>query len=143
MQDVKLNIQAAGLFDLGISNNDFTSVDGFDTTVDVNIFTDSRAPQNYVRDAVNRRGWIGDILNNYTLGSINWVYDQARITNDTLNGLKISTLNAFQYMIDKKQLEKIDVSVTQVDDKGVIIDIFLTPINAEPVKYSILWKETK
>lgn len=143
MQDMKLRRIEGGLYDLVIEDKKFVSVNGFETNILLNILTDARANKSLVPYAINRRGWMLNILREYDLGSQNWIYDQSIISQDVINGLRSSTINAFRHMISTGQIKNIEVNIEQTNDTSLTINIILYPPNEEPKSYSILWKTTQ
>lgn len=144
MQDVLIRANSDGLYDLVVEGNSFASAGGFETAIPVSLFTDARAPSALVSEPQNRRGWIGNLLTASTmrqLGSILWVLDQARITQETLNVARLAAQDAFQWMIDDGAALSVFVNLTR-SSGGIIIAISITDTSNVVNRYQTLWRST-
>lgn len=145
MQDVLLQKNSEGYYDLVIEDGTIKGVDGMETAILVSLFTDARASAERVQDPLMRRGWIGNILSpnlERELGSVLWLADTARVNQDTLNFFKAEVKNAFQNMIDKKILSQLNVVSTIIDSKTIQVAIKFINSGDETERYSILWVAT-
>lgn len=106
--DVELNTDN-GYYDISFENGDFKKIEGFDTAIWISIFTDARASESQVEEPHRRRGWIGNENNPVELGSLNWLYEQARLINATVNGIVDSTQRALQWLIDFNYATRVEV----------------------------------
>ena len=87
MTDIKA-IQTDEGWTLGITDGDLTEEDGFDTAIAQTLFTDARAPDNAVVIPEKRSGWMGNLespVEGRELGSLLWLVDQSKLTQDTVN----------------------------------------------------------
>ena len=145
MQDVLISANSDGLYDLVIDGNQFASAGGFETAIPVSLFTDARAPAALVSEPQNRRGWIGNLLTSTTmrqLGSILWILDQARITQETLNIARLAAQDAFQWMVDDSVALGVLVDVAIGKKSGSIITIQITDTSNVVSRYRTLWRAT-
>ena len=145
MQDVLIRANSDGLYDLVIDGNQFASAGGFETAIPVSLFTDARAPAALVSEPQNRRGWIGNLLTAATmrqLGSILWILDQARITQETLNIARLAAQDAFQWMVDDSVALGVLVDVAIGKKSGYIITIQITDTSNVVSRYQTLWRAT-
>ena len=145
MQDVLIRANSDGLYDLVIDGNQFASAGGFETAIPVSLFTDARAPAALVSEPQNRRGWIGNLLTSTTmrqLGSILWILDQARITQETLNIARLAAQDAFQWMVDDSVALGVLVDVAIGKKSGYIITIQITDTSNVVSRYQTLWRAT-
>ena len=144
-QDVVLNRGDNGLFDLQVADQDFDSVEGFETAITISIFTDSRAPSSSVPTPERRRGWIGDILTadvGRSLGSILWTYYQSRLTQSIINEIQIAAQDSLAWLIEDGMARDVSVTVENNTKRGIVVFIdILTPIG-ESKRYSIKWRST-
>ena len=88
MTDIKATQNAIGEWTLGITDKDLTPEDGFDTAIAQVLFTDARAPGDTVPIPEKRRGWMGNLVSpveGRQMGSLLWLVDQSKLTQDTLN----------------------------------------------------------
>jgi phage gp46-like protein len=142
MQDIKLKANSQGLYDRVIGENgDFETVDGFETAILVSLFTDARAPKSLVPNAERRRGWAGSLSLDSFEGSILWVYEQSRLTQDTMNAIESAAYEALYWMVRDKIAKNIQVSVEK-KSRGVEIFITITANNNTVHRYGVLWQKT-
>jgi len=143
-QDLKLK-NYDGLFDLEIDSatKTFKTVDGMETGISVTLFTDARAPGKYVKDASERRGYVGDIIIKRSLGSLLWTYEQVRLTQEVMNNLRADLETAFAPMRNLKQLSNIEIDVTKKSLSSILIDIKLYFTDNRIERYKTLWSQTK
>lgn len=145
MQDILIRANSDGLYDFVIEGNEFASAGGFETAIPVSLFTDARAPAALVSEPRYRRGWIGNLMTAATmrqLGSILWVLDQSRITQERLNVARLAAQDAFQWMIDDGVALNVFVDVTQTASTGFIITIQITDTSNVVSRYQTLWRAT-
>lgn len=144
MQDIKLNIDEQGLYDLSIgTNGDFETVDGMETAILTSIFTDERAESSLVPNAERRRGWTGSLSSEIMglFGSTAWVYEQARNTQLTRNALKLAVQEAFSWMIRDNIARLVNVELENLG-RAVQIVVSITANDNTVQRYGILWKFT-
>lgn len=145
MQDVLIRANSDGLYDLAVDGNVFASAGGFETAIPVSLFTDARAPAALVAEPQNRRGWIGNLMTATTmrqLGSILWVLDQSRITQERLNVARLAAQDAFQWMLDDGVALAVLVDVVRTSQSGIIIHIQITDTSNVVSRYQTLWRAT-
>jgi phage gp46-like protein len=145
MQDILIRANRDGLYDFVIEGNEFASAGGFETAIPVSLFTDARAPAALVAEPQNRRGWIGNLMTAATmrqLGSILWILDQTRITQETLNVARLAAKDAFQWMIDDGVALGVLVNLTRRSQTGIIITIQITDTSNVVSRYQTLWRAT-
>jgi phage gp46-like protein len=145
MQDILIRANRDGLYDFVIEGNEFASAGGFETAIPVSLFTDARAPAALVAEPQNRRGWIGNLMTAATmrqLGSILWVLDQTRITQETLNVARLAAQDAFQWMVDDGVALGVLVNLTRQSQTGIIITIQITDTSNVVSRYQTLWRAT-
>lgn len=145
MQDVLIRANSVGLYDLVVDGNLFASAGGFETAIPVSLFTDARAPAALVAEPQNRRGWIGNLMTAQTmrqLGSILWVLDQARITQETMNIARLAAQDAFSWMTEDGVALSVLVDVTRASKGGFTIAIQITDTSNVVSRYQTLWRAT-
>ena len=145
MQDVLIRANSDGLYDFVIEGNLFASAGGFETAIPVSLFTDARAPAALVTDPQYRRGWIGNLMTAQTmrqLGSILWILDQTRITQETLNTARLAAQEAFQWMLDDGVALSVLVDVVRTARLGMQIIIQITDTSNVVSRYQTLWRAT-
>lgn len=137
-QDILIKSDSNGLYDLQIEDKDFASAVGFETVIPVSYFTDARAPAPLVQDARRRRGWVADS----DIGSLLWLLDQARLTQDTINLARVYAQSALQHLMDNNIATGVTVSVGQSTARKITILTTITVANNDSQRYVSLWKST-
>lgn len=114
--DIDISKNSAGLFDIDIADDgDLVTTEGFDTALKMSIFCERRASPDEVQVSRFRRGWIGNLLAdvvNFEIGSKLWLFDQARLNADTINGVNDSIKDGLLWLIEDDYLDDITVSST-------------------------------
>jgi phage gp46-like protein len=101
--DLAYEQDADGVFDFVIDDDagDFKTDDGFEAAIVVSLFSDRRAYSSEVRDPMKRRGWIGDLVSevpNDRHGSGLWLYEQHRLTQETVIGVRTEAVQSLEWM---------------------------------------------
>lgn len=144
-QDVKVLKNNEGIYDIPISGNDLSSIDGFETAIIVSLFTDARENSANVRDSFNRRGWVGNLLtlkDSFELGSVLWGL-VSRLDQNTLNRADNIVKKALKWMIDDSIADNIDITTTKLNERSAQIEIILYKNMNETSRYITLWNNTK
>lgn len=143
-QDVKLVPDERGNFDFVVKDGQIDFVDGLQSSIDVSLFTDSRAPSSIVQHTDKRRGWVGDItksLEGKFTGSNLWTLDQARLTSGTISQAEIYAKDALAWMVEDQVAQEVNVSVTRVK-RQINIAIEIVALNNTITRYNVLWRNT-
>lgn len=108
-------LDVEGSFDLVIENGDFKTSAGLESPLVVSLFSDRRAYSDEgIGDSLRRRGWLGSTIvggTDHNFGSGLWLYSQARMSQDTINGVRSEAEAALEWMADE---EILDTAVAQV-----------------------------
>jgi len=147
-QDIKLVKNEDGIYDipLNASGDDIDTVDGLETCIIVSLFTDARAGSGNVPNVLRRRGWCGNILTiseNYELGSLLWLLEQARLNQLTLNMAEDKSRKALEHLITDGIADTITTSAEKVDEKSAKLTIILFKQSNEIARFATLWVSTK
>lgn len=144
-QDLQFAKNSDGLFDLVLEGQQFTEVDGLETAILVSLLTDARVPESVVKTPSRRRGWVGNIQTSDTgrqLGSRLWTFEQARITQGTLNDMSVAAEEALAWMVQDFVAKSVSASAVQIDTRTVNIIILIVTIEGKEKQYSVLWRNT-
>ncbi|ATW34598.1 phage GP46 family protein [Candidatus Williamhamiltonella defendens] len=79
---------------------DLASGDDLDTAVFISLFTDQQARADDIYDRDDRRGWWGDLGEDYRIGSRLWLIYRQRLSRDTAEKARDYAREALQWMID-------------------------------------------
>ena len=146
MSDLKLVQGTDGVFDLVVESGNFVIEDGFDTSIWVSLLTDARAPDDKVVKPENRRGWMGDLVSpveDRRLGSLLWLAEQRRLTQETLNETVDFARKAFNWFVDDGIANNVQVTGVIVPRSGIRLTITITALNGETETHHInLWEVT-
>ena len=144
--DISFSQDTSGLYDLEISENgDFQTVAGFDTALLMSIYCERRASASQVPDVSRRRGWIGNEdgeIEGFEIGSLVWLYYQARAISATANGIDSAAREGLQWLLDDGYANRIDVK-SDVYADSVLLDVTISIVN-KPVETRNfeLWQNT-
>lgn len=110
--DAVLQELPGGLFDIKIGfDGDIETEDTFDTAILVSLFTDARADESQVSQSNLRRGWIGnEFTPDFQIGSLLWLFEQAKLTRTLLNEIEDEARAALQWLVD----DGLAVAITNV-----------------------------
>jgi len=137
--DVALNADA-GYYDISFTDGDLTKLQGFDTAIYISIFTDARASETQIEQPERRRGWIGNLGNAIEIGSLNWLYEQARLINATANGLADTTRTCLKWLVDFEYATSVTVTPVRSGANTLDADIRIAhPDGSVESKRVSLW----
>jgi phage gp46-like protein len=137
--DVALNTDA-GYYDISFTDGDLTKLQGFDTAIYISIFTDARASETQIEQPERRRGWIGNLGNAIEIGSLNWLYEQARLINATANGLADTTRTCLKWLVDFEYATSVTVTPVRSGANTLDADIRIAhPDGSVESKRVSLW----
>ena len=143
-QDVELIPDSNGIFDLSIVDNQLGSVEGLQTSIEVSLFTDARAPESIVPDAKNRRGWVGNIktaIDDRSIGGTLWLLDQARLTASTISQAEIYARESLLHFLQDSVASSIDIEIIRAN-RRIDIGIDIKISNNITERYNVLWRLT-
>lgn len=144
-QDVLLQKNEDGVFDLVPEGTDFKSTNGLETAILLSLFTNARASQGEVPESSRRQGWSGNILTqneNYELGGELWTLDQARLDQVTENRVKNFARNSLAWLINDRIAETINVELERRNNRAVFVVIELFRAKNLIARYITLWRST-
>lgn len=145
MPDIQLRPDATGIYDIAIENGDFVADDGLETSLIVALLSDARADESQVPQPERRRGWIGDLVApvpGYQYGSLLWLLEQARLTQETLAQAENNARAALNWMVEDGLAQAIDVIALR-QDGSLILDVTVTSPDGSIVRKAFdLWRKT-
>lgn len=144
-QDVRIKRKDDGLFDLNVVDQTLETIEGFETAIIVSLFTDARAPSSVVQTPSRRRGWVGNILtadSGRQLGSRLWTFQQARLTEATLNDIAVAAQESLNWMVEDRIAKSVSATALQNGSRGVTINVSIVTIEGKEEKYAVLWRRT-
>lgn len=144
--DAVLQELPGGIYDLKIGfDGDIETEDSFDTAVVVSLLSDRRANESEVVDSSRRRGWIGnEVTPDFEIGSKIWIFEQARLTRTTMNGIADAARDALQWFVDDDlvvAIRNVQVVVAGRDQIGLEVTIERSPSQVEK-RFFTLWENT-
>jgi phage gp46-like protein len=149
--DAELLSLGDGTYDFQISDDgDIKTAEAFDAAIITSLFTDARASQSEVSPSQLRRGWIGnESTPDFEIGSKLWLYDQARLTQNTVNGVIDAAQQSLQWLVSDSipatnTTIAVSVSATAFVSGGTIqLEITIERPNSQTEKrYFELWQNT-
>ena len=145
--DILLNVNPAiGFYDTSLnSQGQLTGTQGFDTALLMSLLCEQRATVSQIPLPQYRRGWWGNTLSsypNFQIGSLLWLYYQARNNVDTANGITTAIENAFAWFIQDGYLTNVVVNTLQTDfGATVTIELINNNIVVNSISFN-LWENT-
>ena len=141
--DVLVTQEISGYYDLSLNEQgDLANGDFFDSSILYSIFGERRASASEVAIAERRRGWIGNVGKDFENGSKIWLYFQARLTRDVMNGIKTEALKSLQWLVDDDYLERIDADVVLQNGVVNLIVVLYRYNSPAERRYYTLWENT-
>ncbi len=140
--DAVLSRTSSAKWDLTIdATGDILTADFFDTAMLMSIFAEKRASESEVPESRFRRGWIGNesFSDDFEIGSKIWLFEQARLNRDTLNGITSAAIEGLEWFLNRQFA--INLIVDTVLIEGVVtlqIDIF-RPNSKVDRRFFSLW----
>lgn len=143
-KDAQLSLDDDGIYDFTLdSEGDISTKDFLDTSILMSLFAERRATASEVPASHRRRGWIGNELSNFEIGSKTWMFEQARLSRDTLSGILSAAREAFKWIVDDKIALSVEVSSEFTLNSAIAITIILTRPNSKVEKrFFELWENT-
>ena len=109
----------------------------------MSFFCERRAASSEIADSQRRRGWIGnEITPDFEIGSKIWLYEQARIDRNTLNGIGDAANESLQWMIDDEIAISVRSSSTFKNDSINLEVVISRPNSKVEKRYFTLWENT-
>lgn len=121
------------------AQGDIETADQLDTALLMSLFCERRAAPSEMTHPELRRGWIGnEATPGFEIGSKLWLYEQARITRTTLNGIQAEALDAMAWLVEDGIATKVEAAV---EPDALTINLYRP--NSEVVSaYYPLWEGT-
>lgn len=146
MIDLRLTQDINGQFDLTIKDGNLDTVEGFDTALQVSLFTDARASSSQVVRSENRRGWIGNLVNiipDRQLGGLIWLIEQRRLIQDTLNEVVNFAKKSLDWLIEDGLAITVEVLGEIIPLRGIQLTIKITAKDGvTETRFFRLWEVT-
>lgn len=142
-QDFKFEQDNQGYYDMVIDedNQIFDFVEGMETAIDVQLFTDQRVSKQEQVNPLERKGWIGDMEtrgDGYQMGSLIYLKAQARDTFLDNNETASFAENALNYFINIGASKKVTARAVGKNIEGTIINE-----DDKLIRYNKLWRNTQ
>ena len=135
--------KVGNLYDISINSvGDIESEDSFDSIIITSLFTDARADKNQVVDPSRRRGWIGNVVGEFILGSTIWVYGQLRNRKIEFQEIASAALFSLQHLKDDNRANSINAKMGLDNGKAVLDILIKRPDNKVDHKFFNLWENT-
>lgn len=140
--DAVLSRTSSAKWDLTIdATGDILTADFFDTALLMSIFAEKRASESEVPESRFRRGWIGNesFSDDFEIGSKIWLFEQARLNRDTLNGITSAAIEGLQWFLNRGFAINLIVDTVLVEGTVTLqIDIF-RPNSKVDRRFFSLW----
>lgn len=126
--------------DIVIDGFDVQRDDGFETSVNISLFTNARASTDLIPAELPKddlRGWWGDIGNNPgdRTGSLLWLLKREKQVPTTLSRAKQYCQDALKWMTEDRVATRIEVATEWIATGWMQITIDIFRPTGEPVRY--------
>ncbi len=140
--DAVLSRTEIAKWDLTIdATGDILTADFFDTALLMSIYAEKRASESEVPQSRLRRGWIGNesFADGFEIGSKIWLFGQARLNRDTLNGITSAAIEGLQWFLNRGFAINLAIDTVLIEGKITLqIDIF-RPNSKVDRRFFSLW----
>lgn len=121
------------------ANGDIETADQLNTALLMSLFCERRAAPSEMPHPELRRGWIGNVATpGFEIGSKLWLYEQARLTRTTLNGIQSEALSAVAWFVEDDIATKSEAGVTPSE---LVVSLYRANSEVASVYYK-LWEGT-
>lgn len=130
--------------DWSIDGSDLAGGDDLETAILISLFSDRIAgPDDVIPDGTDDpRGWIGDIGQEYNIGSRIWLLARAKQTQETLRRANDYIAEALQWLIDDDVVVRFDITTewTRGGLLGANVVAYQKSGTAKALNFSWVWK---
>jgi len=146
MIDIKASLTEDGSFTIGFTDGDLAKEDGFDTAINLSLFTDKRASEDRISDPSKRRGWLGNVaspVEGRQLGSLLWLINQRKLIPETRNDAISYCTDALNWIVEDGFAKSVTTTGEIIPRLGIELKITIVPNTGdELVYYRRLWELT-
>lgn len=139
-------IPALGRGDWLLSGAQLADGSDLQTAILISLFTDRQAnPDDVIPDGSgDPRGWVGDLGQDYPIGSRLWLLSRAKQTGETLARAQDYIAEALQWLIDDGVVAKFDILTewTRTSQLGARVTAYKTDGATVALNFSSAWKDT-
>lgn len=118
---------------------DLASGDDLDTALLISLFTDQQARADDDYEGDDRRGWWGDMGEDYRIGSRLWLIYRQRLSRDTAEKAKGYVLEALQWMTDDLIAASVDVTYRIIHPTSLYLHIVITRPDGSRRSFEFDW----
>ncbi len=145
MSDLKLAWDnEAGEADLVLEGPELAIEQGFDTAIQISLFTDARASTDDMLPGgpgADRRGFWADSVAPVTPGDITgsklWLLERAKRTPETLRAIERHAADALQWLVGDGHADAVACSAEGFGDSGIALGVTVT-VDAKDQAYSYM-----
>lgn len=145
--DIAFRKDSEDIYDIDIGDDgDLAACYGFETALQMSLLCERRADASEVPEALRRRGWLGNEVSDvvgFEIGSKIWLYEQARLTNEILSGIKKAAIDCTDWLIEDSLLVNISATIAVKDSVSADLKMALEASNGKvEQRYFSLWELT-
>lgn len=128
--------------DISWAGTTFEEHDGFEVAVMLSHFCDAPVTEDEALTPGDLRGFWGDDVLGYTLGSKLWLLDRAKITQETLVLAKQYSEECMQWAIDQDIMSSVEAEALKIGTNRIrITNVMKTPKgDINEFAFSTMWK---
>lgn len=125
-------------------NASLASGDDLDTAILISLFSDREASSDdVIPDGTgDPRGWVGDVDQDYKIGSRLWLLERAKQTQETLRLANDYIAEALQWLIDDSVVARFDITTewTRAGMLGASLVAYQQSGAARALNFSWVWR---
>lgn len=127
--------------DWQLSGADLLSGSDLATAVLISLFTDRQAEASDVLpdNTGDRRGWWGDLDEDYRIGSRLWLLSRSKLTQQVANQAKDYCQEALQWMLDDGVAASISITTKIILPSTLVVNTMITKADGTAASYQFNW----
>ena len=137
-------VSALGHGDWAQAGADLQSGSDLETAILISLFSDREADTDDVipDGTTDPRGWVGDLGQDYKVGSRIWLLDRAKQTQETLSLANDYIAEALRWLIDDGVVARFDITTewTKTSMLGALVLAYQNDGSSIPVSFNWVWK---
>lgn len=128
--------------DVKIDYGDLVLDGGFETLILISLFTDAYVDKNSSYNGESR-GWFGNEILGFNLGSKLWQLDRSKINKETLNLATQYSKDALQWMVGEGMFKSVETLALKSTSRRNAIDLYIAVYKPDGTidkyKYNVQW----
>lgn len=129
--------------DIVIENGQIKEDNTLETVVLISLFSDALVTQEELNEGdMDRRGWWADEFSQASddkIGSILWLFDRGKATQDTVNRIEEGALEALQWMIDDGVAASVEATAVRTELERIDLSVNIFRPEGDSIPFKFIW----